>query len=97
MSAEGTGEPLDASGHCHPAAVPDAEAAGLAAIDLEAGTVVPDEAAAAFFSVAADPFACVDEPVIEASVSLIEMSWSSWLSETIWLTICVGSTGCVGS
>jgi hypothetical protein len=27
----------------------------------------------------------------------MEMSWSSWFKETIWLTISVGSTGEVGS
>jgi len=36
-------------------------------------------------------------PAIVASVWLIEISWSSEFSETIWLTICVGSTGEVGS
>jgi hypothetical protein len=39
----------------------------------------------------------VGEVVNDDSVWLMEISWSSWFSDTIWLTISVGSTGCVGS
>jgi hypothetical protein len=74
-----------------------AEPAKLEA-DAAAGVLAEAEASAGdAAAVPEEPVVPDDRFVMLLSVWLIDMSWSSWLRDTIWPTISVGSTGAVGS
>jgi len=78
-----------------------AREAGAVAAEAAAGVLPALDAPTLFACGCELAEAAVDDDemgvVSDVSVWLMEMSWSSWFSETIWLTIWVGSTGCVGS